>query len=219
MNILILDDEPSVLKALSFILSRNGHITTEISSPKDIDKIIYNKKIDLVISDFDFGPSTIIQHIKSVKKIPLIIVSGKATKPDIIDLINNGVFYFIEKPIEGKKLLNAIEKANTKFSIMKNNILNFLNIEIDFERNIYFNGNKEIILTPKEMKLLTYFFNNLNIASNREDLEALINDGVSVSKHCLNTHICNLKNKIPILNKHIKSLYGKGFILKIDFNG
>lgn len=214
MKLLILDDDTSTLTALEIAL-KDEFTIVKASHPKLIKNIICSQPIDLIISDFDFGTDTLLKYITSLDPcIPIIIMTGKASRSDIFSLLNLKIINFIEKPLSINDLrMKILAISDSNNSLEK--ISQKLNIQIDHELRAIDYDSQKIKLTPSEFKILTYFLKNSNRTIKRSAIEKKIWDEVSVSKNTLDTHIYNLKKKLPLLGPKLLSVYGDGFLLKL----
>lgn len=214
MNLLIIDDDISILTALEMTL-KNEHRVYAALTPSDIEKKLKVHDIDIIVSDFDFGPQNILQYISTIPhEIPIIIMTGKATRSDIFHLIDLNIFHFLDKPISLSQLRKKIEFiTSSKDNWQK--IGRELELNIDMQQRVISHNNQRIKLTPSEFKILTHFLKNSNTTINRNSLEKALWNEVNVSKNTLDTHIYNIKKKLPNLSDKIISVYGDGFLLKV----
>jgi DNA-binding NtrC family response regulator len=76
---------------------------------------ILDKDIDLAIIDEELSGmagSKLIQIIKKSRpRIPLIIISSGKSKEELARVLEQGVFYFIIKPINGEELKEAVDSG------------------------------------------------------------------------------------------------------------
>ncbi|OYZ17618.1 MAG: hypothetical protein B7Y39_15090 [Bdellovibrio sp. 28-41-41] len=216
MRLLLIDDDTRFIEALKLGLIKEYDVL-ECDHPKKIDLILAKTKVDLLLCDFDFGCENIIKYIGIQKNmVPLIVMTGKATRENIIELLNAGVDRLIEKPINLVNLKTKIEKLVLASKAGVQDTIEALSCRIhEDERVVEFDGKKEK-LTPLEMKILDFFLKNPNKKVKREELKKHLWSNVVVTKHTLDTHIGNLKRKVPPLNIGLVSVYGEGFLLKID---
>jgi CheY-like chemotaxis protein len=116
MNILIIEDDLMVRKALSHTLLEAGHtVSVATNGQEAIALIEKNRIIDVVISDVMMpvltGPSFIL-HLKNYfpKKMPhVIIISGDKVGEDYLQKIEIPYDHFLSKPIKTRELLKVIE--------------------------------------------------------------------------------------------------------------
>jgi two-component system, NtrC family, nitrogen regulation response regulator NtrX len=126
-SILIVDDEPSILKALVGILSDEGFEVSTALNGYEALKIIDNESPDLVLLDIWMPGIDGIETLKQIKKdnplIQVIIITGHGTIETAVQATKLGAFDLIEKPLSIDKIILGI-----------NNALNFRRLE---EENKY----------------------------------------------------------------------------------
>ncbi|MBC8489402.1 MAG: sigma-54-dependent Fis family transcriptional regulator [Bacteroidetes bacterium] len=126
-SILLVDDEPSILRALSGLLSDEGFEVKTASNGYEALKFIDAESPDLVLLDIWMPGIDGIETLKEIKKdnpfIQVVIITGHGTIETAIKATKLGAFDFIEKPLSIEKVIVAI-----------NNALNFRRLE---EENRY----------------------------------------------------------------------------------
>ena len=113
-KILVVDDDPGILDAVSMILKDSGYqVGTEIKADKTYEKVA-NFKPDLILLDVLMSGNdgrTICENLKSgsdTKNIPIILTSAH---PDVASYAKQyHADGFIPKPFEIDYLLECIEK-------------------------------------------------------------------------------------------------------------
>lgn len=219
MDILIADDDARFLNSLKLGLESEYHVQT-VQSISEIKNKIRLKRFDLLVSDYDFGHENIISFLKEEPlTLPTIIMTGKATKETVIEFLNLGVDRLIEKPVRLQDLKNHILQLVRSQQIYNTEALKVLEIDEvkPFVRTVKFHS-KELTLTPSEFKILDYFLKHMNLSVNRLELNQIMWPNVKVTKNTLDTHLYNLKKKIPTLKDRLVSIYGGYYILKMDIN-
>lgn len=114
-NLLLVDDDPSLLKLLGMRLSSEGfRIVTAESGPEAL-KILQKEKIDLVISDLRMdemdGMALFDEIQKAHPNMPVIILTAHGSIPDAVAATQRGVFSFLTKPVDKDALYKAIDEA------------------------------------------------------------------------------------------------------------
>ena len=126
-SILLVDDEPSILRTLSGLLSDEGFEVKTASNGYEALKFIDAESPDLVLLDIWMPGIDGIETLKEIKKdnpfIQVVIITGHGTIETAIKATKLGAFDFIEKPLSIEKVIVAI-----------NNALNFRRLE---EENRY----------------------------------------------------------------------------------
>jgi signal transduction histidine kinase len=129
-NIVIDDDEESILKELRILLGRTYNVHV-FANPEEAEVFVDNNEVDLVVSDEmmpEMRGSVLLAKIhKKHPGICKIVLSGQAEKDDIVKAVNEGhIFSFLYKPAERQQLLNVIEKGlenrNMKIKLAEQNV-------------------------------------------------------------------------------------------------
>ena len=88
---------------------------TWVEESGDLLLKILDKDIDLAIIDEDLsgmaGPKLVQIIKKSRPRIPLIIISSGKSKEELARVLEQGVFYFFIKPINGEELKEAVDSG------------------------------------------------------------------------------------------------------------
>jgi two-component system response regulator GlrR len=118
-NILLVDDDPDILKLVSLRLGASGHGVREAESGEKALALLAASRPDLVITDLKMdgmdGLALFDEIRKQVPTLPVIILTAHGTIPDAVAATRRGVFAFQPKPFDGKHLLEQVEEA-LKFS-------------------------------------------------------------------------------------------------------
>ncbi|HBN25955.1 MAG TPA: Fis family transcriptional regulator [Desulfobacteraceae bacterium] len=126
-SILIVDDEPTILRSLGGLLSDEGFEVLTASNGYEALKIIDVESPDLVLLDIWMPGIDGIETLKEIKKnndfIQVVIITGHGTIETAVNATKLGAYDFIEKPLSIDKVIVTI-----------NNALNFRRIE---EENKY----------------------------------------------------------------------------------
>jgi two-component system nitrogen regulation response regulator NtrX len=126
-SILIVDDEPYILKSLSDLLKDEGFEVTTASNGYEALQMIESESPDLVLLDIWMPGMDGIETLKEIKKenpfIQVIIITGHGTIETAVQATKLGAYDLIEKPLSIDAVIVAI-----------NNALNFRRLE---EENRY----------------------------------------------------------------------------------
>lgn len=113
-NILVIDDETSILTALKFALEDHFNVFVA-TNPIDGLETIDNKNIDLVLLDQFLGDYHGLEILKTIKskdsRIIVISMTAYGSIEDSIESIQNGAYYYITKPLDINGLITLINKA------------------------------------------------------------------------------------------------------------
>jgi two-component system response regulator GlrR len=114
-KILIVDDDPSLLRLLSIRLSAAGYNVESAANAKIALGTLQNFIPQVVISDLRMegmdGMALFEQIRVQHPNIPVVIMTAHGTIPDAISATKQGVFSFLTKPFESQELLDTVEQA------------------------------------------------------------------------------------------------------------
>ncbi|MET3816295.1 MULTISPECIES: two-component system response regulator GlrR [Pantoea] len=114
-RLLLVDDDPSLLKLLGMRLSSEGYqVTTAASGPEAL-RLLQKEKIELVISDLRMDEMDGLALFGEIQKrhmgLPVIILTAHGSIPDAVSATQQGVFSFLTKPVDRDALYKAIDEA------------------------------------------------------------------------------------------------------------
>jgi len=114
-KILIVDDDPSLLRLLAIRLAAAGYQVESAKNAKIALGRLESFHPQLVISDLKMegmdGMALFEQIRAKHSHIPVIIMTAHGTIPDAINATKQGVFSFLTKPFESKELLEIVQQA------------------------------------------------------------------------------------------------------------
>lgn len=100
-KLLLVDDDPSLLKLLGMRLRSEGYqVTTAASGPEAL-RLLQKEKIELVISDLRMDEMDGLALFGEIQKrhtgLPVIILTAHGSIPDAVSATQQGVFSFLTK--------------------------------------------------------------------------------------------------------------------------
>jgi DNA-binding NtrC family response regulator len=125
-KILIVDDEPDMLRLLTMILrSKTPYDITTTNNPVEALELAKRGGYDLVITDLKMPGLDGIELLDSVKKvdedIPVIVMTAYGTVESASETLAKGGFDFITKPFRKEQIVVTIEKALKWLKIQREN--------------------------------------------------------------------------------------------------
>ncbi|MEN8152685.1 MAG: sigma-54 dependent transcriptional regulator [Acidobacteriota bacterium] len=142
LNILLVDDDPSIRDMLSIVLTKENYNVLIAENGKSAIENLKKNKIELIISDIkmpDISGIELLKKIKTVKSsIPVIMITAFASTADAIEAMKLGAEDYVTKPFNLEELRIIIKKAIYKTKIENENIKlkSKLEIRTDFEKII-----------------------------------------------------------------------------------
>ena len=120
-KILIVDDDPVVVKALSLKLQSKGYVTCAAMDGAEAVKSVREQKPNLILLDISFPPDVVswdgfrvmewLRRLDEAKNIPIIVISGGEPEKYKERSANAGAIAYFRKPVDTEELVNTIRRA------------------------------------------------------------------------------------------------------------
>ncbi|MBU9850243.1 two-component system response regulator GlrR [Rahnella aceris] len=114
-SLLLVDDDPSLLKLLGMRLTSEGFRVTTAESGAEALRLLHRERIDLVLSDLRMDEMDGMALFAGIQKfqpgMPVIILTAHGSIPDAVAATQQGVFGFLTKPVDRDALYKAIDEA------------------------------------------------------------------------------------------------------------
>ncbi|HTZ18286.1 MAG TPA: response regulator [Dissulfurispiraceae bacterium] len=125
-KLLIVDDEPDMLKLLGMIIrDKTKYETITTNNPAEALDIVQRGGYDLVITDLKMPGLDGVEMLEAVKRydadIPVIIMTAYGTVETAEESLSKGAFDFITKPFRKEQILFTIEKAMSWLRLQREN--------------------------------------------------------------------------------------------------
>lgn len=220
MQILLIEDDTTILEGLKFCLTKENFNVTAISTGTSALELINNQDFDLLILDInlpDINGINLYNKIKAIKDIPTIFLTASDSEPTIVQALDMGADDYITKPFRIRELISRINSVlrRTKKD-NHSNIIEIKNIKINLEEATVYKNQEKLFLTALEYKILLIMFMNPNIVFTREKILAEIwdTDEAYVNDNTLTVYIKRIREKIeedPANPKIIVTVRGMGY--------
>lgn len=198
VKVLLVDDEKRMLDLLELYLRAHKYKSKKALSAKEALSYIEEETFDIVLIDImmpEMNGWDLCRAIRKNSDVPIIMVTAREQKEDIVKGLKLGADDYITKPFDEEELLARIEALLRRSSTAnKIEVNGLLWNEDEFELSY---NNKPIKLTPKEFTMLGYLMKKPNQVYTREQLIELIwgyesqTDGRTVD-----SHVRNIRDKI-----------------------
>ena len=116
-RVLIADDQPEILKALSFICSAEGYQTVTVNSPAAVVAKIGKEDFDVVLIDLNYRQDIatgkegldLLKQISAIdSSIPVVVMTAYASIQLAVEAVRLGAKDFLQKPWENERLLSIL---------------------------------------------------------------------------------------------------------------
>mgnify|MGYP000598633298 CR=1 FL=1 len=214
-NILLLEDDLSLINGLSFAFKKQGFELNIARTLKEAEELWTDGKYDLLVLDVSLPDGSGFEFCKRVRltsKVPIIFLTASDEETSIIMGLDIGGDDYITKPFSPKELVLRVNNIIKRAYRDDNNRISIDGYELDEEQRKIYADNVEIELTTKEFDLLMMFIKNKGIAFSRDKiLENVWDENYFGSDRVVDDTLRRLRKKLPNLNIH--TIYGYGYRL------
>ena len=203
-RILLVDDEPLIIKGLKYTLEQEGYETLAAYDGEEALEVFFANTVDLVLLDVmlpKLDGIQVCQRIRESSNVPIIMLTAKGEDMDKILGLEYGADDYMTKPfniLEVKARIKTIlRRASQPVAAEKKKIIRVRDLEVNIVNRSVTLGGKEVRLTAKEFDLLQLFINNRGKVFSREAmLETVWKYDYMGDARAVDVHIRRLREKI-----------------------
>jgi two-component system alkaline phosphatase synthesis response regulator PhoP len=224
-KILLVEDEETLAIGLEYNLTEEGFRVKWAKNGREAIAFYESEKFDLVILDIMLpyiNGFEIAERIRSSDpKLPILMLTAKTEKADMIKGLEKGVDDYVTKPFHLDELLLRVKgmlkrKSWYKTAAEKEPVYRFGNNEINFENLKCMCGSNEIKLTQLEAMMLKYFVEKEGeIVTRKELLENIWHLNPDIETRTVDIFIARLRKYFepdPSKPIYFESVRGAGYI-------
>ncbi len=203
-RILLVDDEPLIIKGLKYTLEQEGYETLAAYDGEEALEVFSSNAVDLVLLDVmlpKLDGIQVCQRIRESSNVPIIMLTAKGEDMDKILGLEYGADDYMTKPfniLEVKARIKTIlRRASQPAPAEKKKIIRVRDLEVNVVNRSVTLAGKEVRLTAKEFDLLQLFINNRGKVFSREAmLETVWKYDYMGDARTVDVHIRRLREKI-----------------------
>ena len=165
-HILVIDDEPQILRALRTILTEKRFRVSIASRGEEGLALAAANPPDIVILDLglpDMDGFEVCARLREWTQIPIIVLSVRDSERDKVVALDKGADDYLSKPFSIEELLARVRVAlrhSAQAQGRKERVIKTGTLVIDLPRHIVTREGAEVKLTATEFKLLAYLTTN-----------------------------------------------------------
>ena len=224
MKILVVDDEPVLVKGIRYNLQNEGYEVLTGCNGLEAVQCVQSQNVDLVILDVmmpQMDGLQACQRIREFSDVPIIMLTAKTDDMDKLMGFEHGADDYLTKPfniLELKARVRALLRRAGKREQAEEAAVQCGTIRVDpTSRNAYRDG-ELVELTAKEFDLVELLIRNPNRVYSRENLLDLIWGYEYRSDiRTVDVHIRRIREKLeqnPAEPVHIMTKWGVGYYFK-----
>ena len=201
-NVLVVDDEPQIRRALRTGLQARGYEVMEADAGEEALVQLAAREPDIVILDLglpDFDGSEVIRRLRGWSHVPVIVLSVRDRQDDKVGALDAGADDYVTKPFDMDELLarmratlRRVQPADAVTPVQR-----FGDLEVDLARKLVRRGEERIKLTPTEYSLLEVMVTNPGkLLTHRWLLQKVWGAGYGEETHYLHVYVRQLRQKL-----------------------
>ena len=225
--ILLIEDEPQMLRLLRIILQSQGYGLVESPTGQEGLMQAATRAPDVVLLDLglpDIDGLEVTRRLREWSDVPIIVISAREQEQDKIKALDAGADDYLTKPFGAGELLARIRVAMRHKALREagkhESIFTLGNLRVDLARRQVFLNEKEVHLTPIEYKLLTVLIKNAGkVLTHRQLLKEVWGPPYLTETQYLRVYMAQLRHKLeadPARPSFLINEPGVGYRLKLD---
>jgi two-component system KDP operon response regulator KdpE len=222
-RILVVDDEPAILRAVSTNLAGHDFDVETADSGKAALAAIRRRSPDLILLDLglpDIDGVEVLRTVREDSNVPVIILSVRESEREKVGALDMGADDYMTKPFGVDELLARIRVALRHAAQPAGGaqaIARVGEIEMDFERRQVTADGREVRLTPTEYDLLKAFMTHPDkVLTDQMLLSTVWGPAYGQEAHYLHVYVARLRKKLepdPQRPRYLKTEPGVGYRL------
>lgn len=207
MRIAIADDDETTRLFLSDLLTQSGHLCAPFRNGRDLTTALQRDTFDLLVIDWAMPEPDGLDVMRWARDNlascpPMIMLTNRAAKDDIVACLNMGADDYIVKPELPHVILariNAVLRRSAPRAQAEAQFEQFGDYTFDRLREVVVYDGQEANLTSKEFALARLLFRNMHRALSRSYLlETLWNSTADVHTRTLDMHVSRIRSKLRL---------------------
>jgi DNA-binding response OmpR family regulator len=220
-KILVVEDDPAILKGLISSLDSAGYNVVSSSDGEEGFKLGRTLSIDLIILDVMLPKKDGFDICRDLRKnginTPILMLTSKKEEIDKVLGLEIGADDYMTKPFSIRELLARINAILRRRSELTKNIdeFSFDGIEIDFKRMEAYKNKKQIKMSSLEFKILKYLIEKEGVVVSRDQLlDDVWGYETFPTTRTVDNYILSLRKKIednPAEPVHLLTIHKSGY--------
>ncbi|MEM7112598.1 MAG: response regulator transcription factor [Chloroflexota bacterium] len=218
--ILIVDDEPKIIKLARDYLERNNYRTVSATSGTEALATFRHEKPNLVVLDLNLPGMDGLDVCRAIRResdVPIIMLTARVEEMDRLIGLELGADDYVTKPFSPRELVARVKAVlrRVRGDVGQAGILRTADLEIDLDGHRVTRAGEIIQLSRTEFNLLVLLARHVGQSFTRAQLLSRLH-GVAYDGYdrSVDAHIKNLRRKLevdPANPRYIMTVYGIGY--------
>ncbi len=220
VRVLVVDDEPQILRALEITLHREGY---DVDTARNAGEALAHaaaKPPDAVILDLllpDGSGTDVCRELREWSAVPILVLSAVEEESEKVAALDAGADDYVTKPFSVEELLARLRAALRRSTPERESVLEIGELHLDLQKRLVEVGGKPVALTPTEYELLRLLAENEGrLLTHPMILQRVWGPAYSRESNYLHVYVSHLRRKIepdPARPRYILTEPGVGYRL------
>ena len=217
--IYIVEDDRNIQEIELFALKNSGYQAVGFETAKEFYKALATRLPELILLDImlpDEDGMSILKRLRSradTQKIPVILVTAKATEIDKVKGLDGGADDYIAKPFGVMEMIARVKALLRRSSGLEESILTCGDVMLDSEKRMVYAAGRPVELTYKEFELLRLLMKNRGIVISRDVImERVWDSSFEGESRTIDVHVRTLRQKLGESGSVIKTIRNVGYM-------
>jgi len=216
MRILVVEDEPDLLRILARTLREEGYAVDEAADGEDglfkAEGVAYDAIIlDVMLPVMDGWE--MLRRLRQTKRTPVLMLTARIKTADRVRGLDAGADDYLPKPYDTDELLARLRALIRRTGSVATTSMSIADVSIDFAARKVTRGGSELPLTLREYTLLEYLAQHRGRLVSRTELyEHLYDESSDTLSNLLDVIVSNLRKKIG--HELITTRRGHGYCIE-----
>ncbi|MDI9914496.1 response regulator [Rhodococcus sp. IEGM 1379] len=220
-RILVVDDEPQILRALRINLSVRGYDVVTASTGAGALRAAAERPPDVVVLDLglpDMDGTEVLAGLRGWCTAPVIVLSARTDSADKVEALDAGADDYVTKPFGMDEFLARVRAAarrGTSATDTSEPSVATASFTVDLAAKTVSRGGEQVHLTPTEWGMLEMLVRNRGkLVGQKELLREVWGPAYDTETHYLRVYLAQLRRKLeddPAHPKHLITEAGMGY--------
>ncbi|HTC69996.1 MAG TPA: response regulator [Acidothermaceae bacterium] len=222
-RVLVVDDEPQILRALSITLKARSYDVVVATNGKQALSVAAQSSPDIVVLDLglpDLDGIDVIRGLRGWSKVPIVVLSGRSQGVSKVDALDAGADDYVTKPFNVDELLARLRAVTRRAPTGTDEVRAVIGdtlVELPGRRLSarVGGGVTDVRLTPTEWQLLEVLIRSPGrLVTQREMLRSIDRADVGDQSHYLRQFMNQLRRKLepdPARPRYLMTEPGMGY--------
>lgn len=219
-RVLVVDDEPQILRALQIKLREAGYAVETAATGKEALMKAGMRPPEAIVLDLllpDARGTDVCRELRQWNTAPILVLSAVGEEKEKIEALDAGADDYVTKPFSGDELLARLRAALRRAAPSPSPMLDIGELRIDLEKRSVSMAGRAVALTPIEYDLLRLLAENQGkLLTHPMILRAIWGPAFQEESNYLHVHVSHLRRKLepdPTRPRYLLNQAGVGYRL------